>query len=274
MLLGFRTRDQRLRSGETLARPLLLRSATLGCAPISHGRRWMLFPSTSVSPVLNKKPHARNRAAWAIASECNMMLRMEALVHSIKSGESAKRPAGGEFPAGTVYNVERQRPLRGLKVGLDAGIPEVQINLFCAFGLDAGDTAEVQMMSGQHEHRGPRTRQLFARLCRYLCRGAPASSQASNRARFNLRRERPRHRRMQKNAGRPARSCDARAHEPQLCARIEKGRGRDNKLLFEQSRRFSLSLRHKPRENLGPWPSTAGSMYTKGDRASTSTAAL
>lgn len=30
MLLGFRMRDQRLRSGETLARPLLLRSATLG----------------------------------------------------------------------------------------------------------------------------------------------------------------------------------------------------------------------------------------------------
>lgn len=111
------------------------------------------------------------------------MLRLEALVHSIKSGESAKRPAGGEFPAGKVYNVNGNARFVALKVGLDAGIPEVQINLFCAFGLDAVDPAEVQMMSGQHEHRGPRTR--FARLCRYLCRGAPASSQASNWVRLN-----------------------------------------------------------------------------------------
>ncbi|MCK1592873.1 hypothetical protein IVB04_38365 [Bradyrhizobium sp. 169] len=39
-----------------------------------------------------------------------------------------------------------------LKVGLDEAMPEVQISLFCAFGLDAVDFSEIQIMSGQHEH--------------------------------------------------------------------------------------------------------------------------
>lgn len=81
---------RRLDSGETLAWPLLLRCSNTVGAPISHGRRWMLFPSTCVSPVLNKKAHAQSRAALAIASECNMVLRMESLAHSIK-GESRLR---------------------------------------------------------------------------------------------------------------------------------------------------------------------------------------
>lgn len=56
-------------------------------------------------------------------------------------------------------------------------------------------------------------------------------------------------------------------------ARVLRG-GEVNKLLFEQSRRFSLSLRHKPRENLGPSHQRPARMYTKVDRTWTSTAAL
>lgn len=80
-----------------------------------------------------------------------------------------------------------------LKVGLGEALPEVQISLFCAFGLDSVDPAQPQMMSGQHERRDPRRRQLSI-----PGGGAPASSQASNWVRFNFRRERRRHQRMQK----------------------------------------------------------------------------
>ncbi|WP_354264920.1 hypothetical protein [Bradyrhizobium sp. GM2.2] len=70
------------------------------------------------------------------------------------------------------------------------------------------------------------------------------------------------------------RSCDAQAHEPHLCARVEKGRGRGNKMLFEHSRRFSLALRHKPRAK--PWAEAINGRLacTQNGRTWTSTAAL
>lgn len=195
MLSAFRMRDQTLRSGEALARPLLLRcSNTRLGAPISHGRRWMLFPSTCVSPLLNKRAHA-NRAALAIASECNMVLRMESLAHSIKAESRLRGQAVANFRPGKCITWNGNGRFVALKVGLDEAMPEVQISGFCAFGRDAVDPAEAQMMSGQHEHRDPRRRRLFARLSRY---GASASSQASNWVRFNFRLERRRHHRMQK----------------------------------------------------------------------------
>lgn len=178
------------------------------------------------------------------------------------------------FQAGKCITWNGNARFLALKVGLDAGIPEVQINLFCAFSLDAVDPAEVQMMSG-HMSIAVRGRANSSRD--YVDTYAVERQRAAKPrigARFKLRGERPRHCRMQQNAVSQRRSCDARAHEPQLCARIEKGRGRDNKLLFEQSRRFSLSLRHKPRENLGHGHQRPARMYTKVDRTWTSTAAL
>ncbi|MET4449404.1 hypothetical protein ABIB75_007718 [Bradyrhizobium sp. GM2.2] len=167
-------------------------------APISHGRRWMLFPSTCVSPVLTRKAHAQNRAALVIASECITVLRMESLAHSIKAESRLRGRPVANFQPGKCITWNGNARFVALKLGLDEAMPEVQISLFCAFGLDAVDPAEVQMMSGQHDHRHPRRRQPFARLCRYLCHGEPASSQASNWVRFNFRRQRRRYHRMQK----------------------------------------------------------------------------
>lgn len=44
-----------------------------------------------------------------------------------------------DFQAGKCITWNGNARFVALKVGLDAGIPEVQINLFCAFSLDAVD---------------------------------------------------------------------------------------------------------------------------------------
>ncbi|MGY4281776.1 hypothetical protein ACVWXO_000996 [Bradyrhizobium sp. LM2.7] len=187
-----------------------------------------------------------------------MVLRMEALVHSIKAESRLRGQPVANFQPGKCITWNGNARFVALKVGLDEGIPEVQINLFCAFGLDTVDPAEVQMMSGQHEHRGPRRRQLFARLCRYLCRGEPVSSQASNWVRFNFRRERPRHRRMQKAL---SASADLATPERTSCYSSRAAASRC---------RCDINLA----KTLGHGHQRPARMYTKVDRTWTSTAAL
>lgn len=186
-----------------------------------------------------------------------MVLRMEALAHSIKAESRLRGQPVANFQPRKCITWNGNARFVALKVGLDEAVPAVQISLFCAFGLDAVDPAEVQMMSGQHEHRGPRRRQLFARLCRYLCRGEPASSQASNWVRFNFRRERRRHHRMQKalSAG-----ADLATHErmsrtyERVLRRGEVAITRCCSSRAAASRwRCDINLA----QNLGPWPSTA-----------------
>lgn len=154
----------------------------------------MLIHSSCVSAVLNKKAHAQNRAALAVASECNMVRRIESPAHSIKAEGRLRGQPVAKFLPGNCVTWNGNALFVALKMGLDEAMPEVQMSPFCA-PASMQWTGRSPRLSGRHEHRDPR-RQLFARLCRDLCRGEPASSQAPNWVWFNFSRQRYRHHRL------------------------------------------------------------------------------
>ncbi|UPJ59826.1 hypothetical protein IVB24_08770 [Bradyrhizobium sp. 192] len=197
-----------------------------------------------------------------------MVLRMESLAHSIKAESRLRGQPVANFRPGKCIAWNGNARLVALKVGLDEAMPEVQISLFCAFGLDAVDPAEAQMMSGQHR------RQLFAQLSRYLCRGAPASSQASNWVRFNFRRERRRHHRIQK-----ALSASADLATPERMSRtyarvLRREEVAITRRCSSRAAAFGWRCDINLTPTLGHGHQRPARMYTKVDRTWTSTAAL
>lgn len=79
------------------------------------------------------------------------------------------------------------------KVGPDGVMPDMQVNLFCAPGVDGVHCAEAHIMGGHYEIHDRRQRQLFARRGQCLCRAEAESSQGWDWFRFNCRHQRRRH---------------------------------------------------------------------------------
>lgn len=274
MCRGFECAIRRLDSGETLARPLLLRCSNTRLGRQSRTEYLDAVPFNLCVACPEQKSSRTNRAALATASECNMVLCMESLVHSIKGESRLRGQPMANFQPGKCRTWNGNARFVAQKVGLDEALPEVQISLFCAFRSRCGGSRRTPMLSGQHEHRDPRRRQLFGRLSRYLCRGGPASSQASNWVRFNFRRERRCHRRMQK-----ALSASADLAMPERMSRTYARVLRRDEVVITRccSSRAAASgwrcdINLTP--TLGHGHQRPSRMYTKVDRTSTSTAAL